>query len=132
LAKASLVKKLRIQPGQRLLILNPPSGYIESLGDLPEGVEVSEKPEGKFDFVHLFVRDSTEFADLSPKAMDAVKYDGLLWISYPKRSSKVATDLTRDVMWDLMADTGLRPVTQVSIDEVWSALRFRPVEMVGK
>jgi len=132
LAKASLVKKLRIQPGQRLLILNPPSGYIESLGDLPEGVEVSEKPEGKFDFVHLFVRDSTEFADLSPKAMDVVKYDGLLWISYPKRSSKVATDLTRDVMWDLVADTGLRPVTQVSIDEVWSALRFRPVEMVGK
>ena len=132
MAKASLVKKLRIQPGQRLLILNPPSGYIESLGDLPEGVEVSEKPEGKFDFVHQFVRDSTEFADLSPKAMDAVKYDGLLWISYPKRSSKVATDLTRDVMWDLMADTGLRPVTQVSIDEVWSALRFRPVEMVGK
>jgi len=132
LAKALLVKKLRIQPGQRLLILNPPSGYIESLGDLPEGVEVSEKPEGKFDFVHLFVRDSTEFADLSPKAMDVVKYDGLLWISYPKRSSKVATDLTRDVMWDLVADTGLRPVTQVSIDEVWSALRFRPVEMVGK
>ena len=132
MAKASLVKKLRIQPGQRLLILNPPSGYIESLGDLPEGVEVSEKPEGKFDFVHLFVRDSTEFADLSPKAMDVVKYDGLLWISYPKRSSKVATDLTRDVMWDLVADTGLRPVTQVSIDEVWSALRFRPVEMVGK
>ena len=68
----------------------------------------------------------------SPAAIAAVAYDGLLWISYPKRSSKVETDLSRDVLWDLMMETGLRPVTQVSIDDVWSALRFRPAEKVGK
>ena len=132
MAQSSLVKKLKIQPGQRLLFLNPPSGYIESLGDLPADVEVLEQPEGKFDSVHLFVKDSAKLDKLGLAAKMAVKYDGLLWISYPKRSSKVPTDLTRDVMWALMADTGLRPVTQVSIDNVWSALRFRPVEQVGK
>lgn len=130
-APSPLVKKLRIQTGQRILILNAPSGYTESLGELPEGVEMSEVPEGEFDFVHLFVKDSNEFASLGPAAIEAIKYDGLLWLSYPKRSSKVESDLTRDVMWELMADTGLRPVTQVSIDPVWSALRFRPWDEVG-
>jgi len=129
--QAALIKKLRIQAGERLLILNAPPGYIESLGDLPEGARVSEVPEGEYQFVHLFVTNSEDLGRLRQAAMDAVEYDGLLWISYPKRSSKVATDLTRDVLWELMGDTGLRPVTQVSVDEVWSALRFRPAEMVG-
>jgi hypothetical protein len=65
--------------------------------------------------------------------MDAVEYDGLFWISYPKRSSKVETDLSRDILWEIMvADTHLRPVTQVSVDNVWSALRWRPEPEVGK
>ena len=132
MAQSSLVKKLRVKTGQRLLVLNAPEGYIESLGDLPEGVEVSEQAEGKFDFVQLFVRDSAELDDLRARAMDAVTYDGLLWISYSKRSAKVETDLTRDVLWKLMDGTGLRPVSQISIDEVWSALRFRPGAEVGR
>ena len=129
---SSLIKKLRIQPGQRLLIVNAPEGYVEGLLDLPEGVEVSVSPDGEFDFVHLFVKHSAEYADLSPIAFGAVTYDGLLWISYPKKNSNVETDLTRDVLWSLAADTGLRPVTQVSINSVWSAMRFRPSEKVGK
>ena len=129
---SSLIRKLRIQPGQRILILNAPLDYIESLGVLPEGAEVSEVREGEYGIVHLFVQDSGEFASLGQPAIGAVRYDGLLWLSYPKRSSKVETDLSRDVMWELMADTGPRPVTQVSIDPVWSALRFRPSDEVGR
>jgi hypothetical protein len=87
---------------------------------------------GKYDFVHLFVKDRAEFSQFGDIAMDAAEYDGLLWISYPKRSSKVDTDLSRDAMWDLTTDRGLRPVAQVSIDEVWSAVRFRPAELVAK
>jgi hypothetical protein len=128
---SSLVKKLRMQSGQRALLLNAPSGYLESLDDLPEGITVCEAPEGKFDFVHLFVMDSSELDSLLPAAMGAVTYDGIFWISYPKKSAKVETDLSRDVLWELVAGTGLRPVTQVSVDAVWSALRFRPAEQVG-
>ena len=131
MSKTPLANKLRIQPGQRILILNPPPGYLDGL-DLPEGVELAERPEGTLDFVHLFVKNTAELENLGPTAIKAVKYDGLLWISYPKQSSKVETDLTRDVGWEIMAEAGLRPVTQVSIDDVWSALRFRPVEQVGK
>jgi len=129
---SSLIKKLRIQPGQRLLIVNAPVGYLESLGDLPEGVVVETSGDGPFDFVHVFAKDREEYASLGPAAVAAVKYDGLLWISYPKGSSRVKTDLSRDMMWELVADARLRPVTQISIDPVWTALRFRPAEAVGK
>jgi hypothetical protein len=132
MSETSLVKKLGIRSGQRVLILNAPDGYVELLGELPNGVELSETRMGRFDFVHLFVKDSTELDAYRPAAMDALEYDGLLWISYPKRSSKVKTDLTRGVLWELMKGTGLRPVTQVSLDAVWSAMRFRPTEEVGK
>ena len=130
---SKLVKKLRMQPGQRVLIMNAPEGYIASLGELPEGVAVSEVAEGRYDFVHLFVRDSGQLDELLPAAVESAEYDGLFWISYPKKSSKVETDLSRDLFWDLTAaGTSLRPVTQVSVDKVWSALRFRPAERVGK
>jgi hypothetical protein len=132
MAQSSLVKKLRIKSGQRVLLLNAPSGYGDLLDDLPQDVQVLEEPEGKADFVHLFVTNSQDLDRWRQVAMDAVEYDGLLWISYPKRSSKVETDLSRDVLWALMEGTGLRPVTQISIDKVWSALRFRPSELVGK
>jgi uncharacterized protein YbdZ (MbtH family) len=55
-----------------------------------------------------------------------------MWVSYPKKSSKVKTDISRDAGWEIMAENSLRPVTQVSIDKTWSALRFRPVEQIGK
>lgn len=132
MGKGTLGGKLRMQPGQRVLILNAPSGYVELLGPLPEGVQITDAPDGKFDLVHLFVKDVAQLEELGPVAILSVKYDGLLWISYPKRASKVATDISRDTGWDIMSRVGLRPVTQISIDSTWSALRFRPTERVGK
>ena len=134
MTQSPLIKKLRIQPRQRLLVLNAPSGYVESLGELPEGTRLSERPDSdvKYDFCHLFAKNSSELADLIPTAVQAIRYDGLLWVSYPKKSSKVETDLSRDALWELPGATGLRPVTQVSINVTWSAIRFRPAEKVGK
>lgn len=132
MAKASLARKLLLKPGLRAVILNAPEGYRDRLDPLPAGVEVVEKPTGRFDFVQLFVKDSKELKRLAPRAIRAMKPDGLLWICYPKRSSKVETDLTRDVLWELVQDTGLVGVSLVSIDDVWSAMRFRPAKDVGK
>jgi len=120
-----------MQPDQRVLILNEPEGYMEELGPLPDDIELADVAEGVFDFVHLFVKDSAELERLGAVALEAVKHDGLLWASYPKRSSKVQTDLTRDKGWDILTSAGLRPVTQISVNEIWSALRWRPVELVG-
>ena len=132
MGKTTLAGKLRMQPGQRVLIMNAPLGYVKGLDPLPEAIGLTEVPEGKYDFVHLFVTNGAELGRLGVVALESVTYDGVLWMSYPKRSSKVETDLSRDVGWEMVANAGLRPVTQVSVDKIWSALRFRPLEQVGK
>jgi hypothetical protein len=133
MADTPLIKKLGIKPKNRVTILNAPEGYREQLGALPADVELvtTVTPAGSFDVVHLFVRNKAELDRDGLMAIQAVKPGGILWISYPKQSSKVATDLNRDVLWRVFPDKEWRPVTQISIDEVWSALRFRPQSEVG-
>lgn len=125
-----LIKKLRIKAGLRMIIVNAPGGFKEELGKIPDGVKLAKKLEGKFDLVLLFAKNSQELQRLFPKAKRALKYDGIFWISYPKKSAKVETDLSRDILWELLEDKGLRPVSAVSINTVWSAMRFRPPELV--
>jgi hypothetical protein len=126
-----LVKKLKIKPGQRIIVLNPPSGYIAKLKDLPDGVELVSELDGTFDFIQLFVNNVAELEEFAPKAINALKYDGIFWICYPKRSSKIKTDINRDVGWEVIDRVNLKGVAQISIDETWSALRFRPADRVG-
>lgn len=132
MADVSLLKKLLLKPGQRILLLNPPTNFLYGLGDPPEGMMLDSVPEGKYDAVILFVKDKATLYQMKPVIMEAIKYDGLLWITYPKKSSRVITDLSRDILWKEMADTGWRPVTMVSVDDILSAMRFRPVELVGR
>ena len=126
----ALIKKLQLKPGLRTLFLNAPGGYVASLGAPPDGVALIDGPAGTLDFVQLFVRDSTELTTHAPAALAAIKPDGMLWIAYPKQSARVKTDVTRDRGWEPITARGLRPVTQIAIDETWSALRWRPVELV--
>ena len=124
-----LAKKLRIQPGQRMLVLNAPAGYVESLDELPAGTTLStDVSTGSFDFVQVFARDQAELDQLKATAVGSVTYDGLFWVCYPKKTSKIKSDLTRDTLWNQF--DGLRPVAQVAIDDTWSAIRFRPTALV--
>ncbi len=133
MADTPLIKKLGIKPKNRVVILNAPEGFLKQLGALPAGVELvtTTSSSGAFDVVHLFVRNQAELESQAPTAIQLVKPGGLLWISYPKQSSKVTTDLNRDVLWKVFPNRDWRPVTQISIDPVWSALRFRPKSEVG-
>ena len=103
-----------------------------TLEPLPGGIEVFDTSDGRYDFVQLFVKSISELAEPGSVALKAVTYDGPLWIWYCKRSSKVDTDISRETGWDVISQAGLRPVAQISIDETWSALRFRPAERIGK
>lgn len=131
----ALLKKLRFLPGQRALVLNPPTGYLDRLAPLPDGVALDLAAHaggvGGYDFVQVFVKNSAELAQWTPIAQQAIRYDGILWFCYPKLSAKTPSDLSRDRLWELMKPSGLAPVTQIAIDETWSALRFRPSERVG-
>lgn len=124
-------EKLRLSGESRVVVLNSPGEYEDLIGGLPEGAVILDEPVEGAEFVHLFVSDRAELESYIDQALSTVEYDGLLWISYPKGSSKVETDINRDVLWESMKAKGIRPVMQISIDETWSALRFRPAEAVG-
>jgi hypothetical protein len=119
---SELTKKLQLKPGQSILLLNPPPGFQERL----VGLTYETEPKGTFDCVQLFVHDSQGLNRMAPQAIQSLKPDGRLWIAYPKLSSGVKSDLTRDAGWAAVFQAGFRPVTQIAIDETWSALRFKP------
>ncbi|MGH2485439.1 MAG: hypothetical protein ACRDHE_05440 [Ktedonobacterales bacterium] len=128
----SLAKKLQLKPGQRAALLNAPAGFPEALAPLPEGVALRPASDGDLDFVLLFVPNMADLQERLGAAARAVKYDALLWIAYPKGSAKTGTDLNRDRLWAAVGERGLAAVTLVSLDDVWSAMRFRPTERVGQ
>jgi hypothetical protein len=132
MVNAGLIKKLRMKPEHRTLILNAPEGYIEGISKEGEVQHIDEKPSGEYDFVHLFALDPEQLDNVIQLAQNAVIFDGLLWVSYPKGSSGIDTNINRDSIWQRLKSKGIRPVSQISIDDTWSSIRFRPTEQVGK
>lgn len=122
-----LRQKLQIKDGYRMRIVNAPE-YISSIpGILPENIQILESGAEDLDVLLLFAGNREELAQHFQETFQTLKADGLLWICYPKISSGVESDITRDKGWDPVFAAGLRPVAQVAIDATWSALRFRPV-----
>jgi hypothetical protein len=125
MATSTLATKLQIKAGQAIMSCNAPASYGAALEPLPEGATLVATGDLVADVVHLFVHDSAELAVHTAPALAALKPGGMLWISYPKRSSGVATDLTRDAGWTVITAAGWQPVRQIAVDEVWSAVRFK-------
>ena len=112
----------------RALMVGAPAGYLELLAPLPEGVVVSGLTKGAYQFAQLFATRKSEIKKSAPKLLKHAARGALVWITYPKKTSDVESDLYREEVWDSMKGTGWGVVSAVAIDEVWSALRFRPVE----
>ena len=119
-----LVKKLGIKPGTAVFIQEPPKAYFEWLHPLPENVAVKARLAGELDFVHLFVKDRKTFQNSFSKAKKFLKKDAMIWISWPKKSSGVATDLDENVIRDFGLKEGLVDVKVCAVDNVWSGLKF--------
>lgn len=133
MTESSIVKKLLIKPGHKLLVLNAPKEFTEGLGELPGGADIVIKPTGPVDFVLLFVANRSELDKHAAAAVKAVKHDALLWIAYPKGTSKMKTDINRDSLNKAIQEQfGLTGIALVSIDDTWSAMRFRPAKKVVK
>ena len=122
----ALVKKLKLKPGQRAAVIGAPDGYVESLRPLPQGVEVAERLGGPFDWVQVFVKNRAELETLFPQIAESLKPTSMLWITFPKGTSKIQTDLTRDKGWDAMQQADLKWINLISVDDTWSAFSLRP------
>jgi len=125
---SSLAKKLKIKENYATAILSAPSDYLKLLEPLPAGVRVDYELKKKYDFVQYFVVWKKDFDSVVPKIKQAIKLGGLIWITYPKGTSKVPTDLNRDKLFEYLAKEGLKAVAQIAIDPVWSAMRFKPLK----
>jgi hypothetical protein len=131
-----LARKLRLEPNHHVAILNAPQGYLESLAPAPPDVRTELEPSDELDVVQLFVNGVEELRSLGPAAIRAVRQDGLLWITYPKGgTTRGVTDLPAtpwwvktDVLGEITAETGYKPVAFVIIDDTWTALRFKRTE----
>ncbi|MCW5851528.1 MAG: hypothetical protein KIT87_15760 [Anaerolineae bacterium] len=130
MADAALLKKLLVKSGMRVLVLNAPDGYLARLEPPPDGASLSTQAEGVFDLVQLFVAQKAQLDTVWQTVQSAVKPGGVVWLAYPKLSSKVKSDMTRDRGWETVRAAGWEPVTQIAIDDIWSALRFRPVSEI--
>ncbi len=119
-----LVKKLGLKPGQRVVFLKAPEGYAQTLSELPSGLRPGGRLAGEADFIQLFASRQSSLAVDFPKARDHLAPDGALWVSWPKRSSGVATDLDENVVRAMGLNLGLVDVKVCAVDATWSGLKF--------
>jgi hypothetical protein len=118
----SVADKLLIKPNTTLWCSHP--SRLELVEPLPAGVRRVEGPEQATTAV-VFADDAASLRDLLATHQQRLARPEVLWVAYPKGNR---TDINRDSLWPILGEQGLRPVTQVSIDQVWSALRFRPLK----
>jgi hypothetical protein len=123
MAESTLAKKLKLKPGLKAAVIHAPENYLD---ELIHDSDLSATLKGKFDWVQLFVRNKAELDALAPRAARALHPESILWISFPKGSSGIQTDLTRDQGWESVQQLGLKWINLVSVNETWSAFGMRP------
>jgi len=119
-----LPKKLGIKEGHTVATLNEPHGFPQTLGSLPDGARVVSDLRGHRDVVVAFFTERKAFEQRLAAMTKAIFPDGGLWIAWPKKASKVATDITEDVVRAVALPTGLVDNKVCAIDDVWSGLRL--------
>jgi hypothetical protein len=119
-----LPKKLGIKEGSRVAILDAPKGFVATLAPMPDGVDVVARTSGHLDVVVVFATGQAALERRLGPAVRALELDGGLWLCWPKKASKVETDLTFDIVQRLGLEAGLVDNKSAAIDEVYQGLRF--------
>lgn len=119
-----LPKKLGIKAGSQVAILSAPDGFDDTLGTLPDRVQVRRQARGKSDVIVYFVTRAAELSRRFATLARALEPDGGLWVAWPKKSAGVATDLVFEVVQRVGLDAGLVDNKVCAVDETWSGLRF--------
>lgn len=118
----SVAEKLLIKPNATLWASH--AARLNLIGPLPDGVRLLESPEEATAML-VFADDAGSLRAILDARREQLHQTGIIWIAYPKANR---ADINRDSLWPILAEYGLRPITQVAVDEVWSALRFRPLK----
>lgn len=128
-----LFEKLNYKGQERIAILNADESFTQSVLNEFNNL-IADKdidPRYPYNFIIIFVRKISEIEALSPIAIHNLMADGVLWFCYPKKTSKnFKSDISRDHGWKSLNDSGLHGIRMVSVDDDWSALRFRNAKFI--
>ena len=119
-----LVQKLGIKPAMIVVVIDPPGDYRKLLGTIPSGVNFATRPVGKTEFVHLFVKERRALQQHLQSLRHKIAENAVLWVSWPKKSSGVPTDVTEDVIRALALPLGFVDIKVCAVDETWSGLKL--------
>ncbi len=119
-----LAKKLGIEAGARVLVLSAPAGYREWLAPVPPGVRFGSRWAASTDLVHCFVTRRRDLLEILEAARPRLKPDGTMWVSWPKKAARVATDVTEDTIREIALPLGFVDIKVCAVNEVWSGLKL--------
>lgn len=119
-----LAKKLGIKSSFHIRLINAPEYYLQLFADLPSDVYFKDEESSKIDFIHFFTKSKEEYISLLPHLKDCIKPNGIIWISWPKKASKVPTDITEDIIRNYAIEIGLVDIKVCAVDEIWSGLKL--------
>ena len=120
----ALAKKLGIKDRFKIRLVNEPAYYFDLFTDLPEHVEILTNKKNTKNLVHYFTKKSTELHKDIQSLRQEIYPSGLLWISWPKKASKIETDVTEDIIRNVALANGLVDIKACAIDEIWSGLKL--------
>jgi hypothetical protein len=119
-----LVQKLGIKPGFRIFTAGAPADYSDIVGQVPAGATIVSRLNAPLDMVHLFATEAAGLAGKLRGFREAIAPDGMVWVSWPKKASGVATDLSDVVVRDIALPLGLVDIKVCAIDDTWSGLKL--------
>jgi hypothetical protein len=120
----TIAQKLMLKPGRTLALHNAPAGMVEKLAPLPEFAKLIDSAETA-DVVMFFAHNFQELLDSFNREVNSIKTDAVFWTAYPKKTGKLKLDIDRDTLHIYASTLGWLGVALVSLDDDWSAMRFK-------
>ncbi len=119
-----LATKLGIKPGIQICVVDAPDGYLKLIEPLPEGTRVVSRLSGNTDMVHIFSSRKVELSIVLRTCRPKLNSTGIVWVSWPKKSAKVPSDITEDTIRELALPLGFVDIKVCAIDAIWSGLKL--------
>ncbi len=119
-----LAKKLGIKEGYNIRLVNPPDYYFELFDDLPKDINIAKDKKSKKNLIHYFTKQLADLEKNIVSLRNEIEPNGMIWISWPKKASKVVTDIIEDDIRALALANGLVDVKVCAVDETWSGLKL--------
>jgi hypothetical protein len=119
-----LAKKLGIKEGFKIRLVNQPDYYFELFTDFPKNILLLSDKKTKKNFIHFFAKQARDIHETIAQLKNEIEQDGIIWVSWYKKASKIPTDVTEDLIRELALANGLVDIKVCAINEIWSGLKL--------